>query len=150
VDAAGTPFNLLLLAAKVCTYITWYIYTHLSTTDTVHIISSKLSPNISVVVVISIDLDPVKIEMAKHNAKIYGVEDKITFVVGDFMKLAPFLKADIIFLSPPWGGPDYATAVEFDLKTMIPMDGFKVFELAKSITENIVYFVPKNTSQAQV
>ena len=33
----------------------------------------------------AIDIDPKKIEMAMHNAKIYGVEHKIDFVVADFM-----------------------------------------------------------------
>lgn len=57
--------------------------------------------------VIAIDIDPKKIEMAKHNAAIYGVADRIEFIVGDFMTLADSLKADLIFLSPPWGGPQY-------------------------------------------
>lgn len=35
-------------------------------------------------------------ELAKNNARVYGVEDKIEFVVGDFFKLAPFLKVIII------------------------------------------------------
>lgn len=34
--------------------------------------------------VIAIDIDPVKIACAKHNAKIYGVLDKIEFITGDF------------------------------------------------------------------
>lgn len=57
--------------------------------------------------VIAIDIDPKKIEMAKHNAAIYGVADRIEFIVGDFLTLADSLKADVIFLSPPWGGPQY-------------------------------------------
>jgi trimethylguanosine synthase len=40
-------------------------------------------------VVIAIDIDPVKIECAKHNAKIYGVLDKIEFITGDFFSLSP-------------------------------------------------------------
>ena len=31
---------------------------------------------------------------------------------------------DVVFLSPPWGGPNYTTTRLFDLKTMIPMDGY--------------------------
>ena len=100
--------------------------------------------------VISIDIDPVKIELAKHNARIYGVEDRIEFIVGDYMKLAPSLYADVVFLSPPWGGPAYSDAAVFDLQTMIPMDGFKVFELSRTITENIAYFVPKNANIEQL
>jgi methylase of polypeptide subunit release factors len=36
--------------------------------------------------VIAIDIDPVKISCAKHNAKIYGVLDKIEFITGDFFQ----------------------------------------------------------------
>ncbi|KAK3730853.1 hypothetical protein QZH41_009967, partial [Actinostola sp. cb2023] len=55
--------------------------------------------------VIAIDIDPVKIACARHNAEIYGVQDRIEFIIGDFMELAPSLKGDVVFLSPPWGGP---------------------------------------------
>ena len=42
--------------------------------------------------VIAIDLDPVKIRMARHNARIYGVEHKIEFVEGDAFEVIPRLK----------------------------------------------------------
>ncbi|CAO3629444.1 unnamed protein product [Cunninghamella blakesleeana] len=42
--------------------------------------------------VIAIDIDPVKLMCAKYNAKIYGVEDKIEFILGSFYDLAPSLK----------------------------------------------------------
>lgn len=45
--------------------------------------------------------------MAKHNANVYGVTDKIEFIIGDFLSLASSIKADTVFLSPPWGGPQY-------------------------------------------
>jgi hypothetical protein len=51
--------------------------------------------------VIAIDIDPSKIELARHNASVYGVADRIEFIVGDFIQLAPSLKADVVFLSPP-------------------------------------------------
>lgn len=57
--------------------------------------------------VIAIDIDPKKIELARHNASVYNVEDRIEFIVGDFLELAPSLKGDVVFLSPPWGGPQY-------------------------------------------
>jgi len=82
--------------------------------------------------------------------RIYGVEHKITFVVADFMALAPALKADVIFLSPPWGGPEYGKVSTFDLETMIPMDGIKLFQLAKEISSNIAYYVPRNVDRNQV
>ena len=33
--------------------------------------------------------------------------DSFAGIVGDFVKLAPTLKADVVFLGPPWGGPEY-------------------------------------------
>ena len=99
---------------------------------------------------ISIDIDPVKIENAKHNAQIYGVEENITFMVADFMAVAPVLKADAVFLSPPWGGPQYLDCAVFDLETMIPMNGITVFQLAKNIAPNIAYFVPRHVDTDQV
>ena len=56
--------------------------------------------------VIAIDIDQYKIAMARNNARVYGVEHKIEFIVGDFFQIAPKLTADAVFLSPPWGGPE--------------------------------------------
>ncbi|CAH6777333.1 trimethylguanosine synthase [Phodopus roborovskii] len=100
--------------------------------------------------VIAIDIDPVKIDLARNNAEVYGIADKIEFICGDFLLLAPCLKADVVFLSPPWGGPDYATAEIFDIRTMMFPDGFEVFRLSQKITNNIVYFLPRNADVDQV
>ena len=100
--------------------------------------------------VIAIDIDPLKIALARHNATVYGVADRIEFIVGDYMKLMPHLKADVVFLSPPWGGPNYANAEVFDVKTMITLDGVRVFEETKTITNNIAYFMPRNVDVEQL
>ncbi|KAM9102198.1 trimethylguanosine synthase isoform X1 [Sarcophilus harrisii] len=100
--------------------------------------------------VIAIDIDPTKIDLAHNNAEVYGVADKIEFICGDFMLLASDLKADVVFLSPPWGGPDYATAETFDIRTMMSPDGFEIFRLSQMITKNIVYFLPRNADIDQV
>lgn len=47
--------------------------------------------------VIAIDIDPAKVDMAINNAMVYGVDDRVDYVVGDFIHLAPSLK--VIFLS---------------------------------------------------
>jgi len=100
--------------------------------------------------VIAIDIDPMKIALARHNASVYGVEDRIEFITGDYMQLIPHLKADVVFLSPPWGGPSYTSAEVFDLRTMITLDGVRVFEETKTITENIAYFMPRNVNVEQL
>ncbi|OMJ28004.1 Trimethylguanosine synthase, partial [Smittium culicis] len=41
--------------------------------------------------------------IAKNNALIYNVADKIEFICADFFALAKSLKSDVVYLSPPWG-----------------------------------------------
>ena len=72
------------------------------------------------------------------------------FLLGDFCALAPKLQADVVFLSPPWGGPGYADAEVFDVKTMMGgLDGELLFQLARGITADVVYFLPRNVDKAQ-
>ena len=42
--------------------------------------------------VVAIDIDPKRLELAINNAKIYGVQHCIDFIVGDFFQLTPSLK----------------------------------------------------------
>ena len=101
--------------------------------------------------VIAIDIDPVRLECARHNASVYGVEERISFVLGDFFQLAPSLKADVVFLSPPWGGPDYINTKVFDIETMImPVSGSEMFRYASMITKNVAFFLPRNVDIEQV
>lgn len=101
--------------------------------------------------VIAIDINPKKIEYARHNAKIYGVDDRIDFITGDFFQLAPSLKADVVFLSPPWGGPDYVKVKKYDIQYMLkPKDGFSLFKAAQMIAPNIIIFLPKNVDLNQL
>ncbi|KAK3534226.1 hypothetical protein QTP86_007028 [Hemibagrus guttatus] len=74
--------------------------------------------------VIAIDIDPVRLALARHNAAVYGVSERIDFIQADFLQVAPRLRADVVFLSPPWGGPEYLSADVFNIKTMMSPDGY--------------------------
>ncbi|CAK9816789.1 Trimethylguanosine synthase [Anthophora plagiata] len=101
--------------------------------------------------VLAIDIDPVKIQLARNNARIYGVDDRIEFILGDFLKLAPKLIADVVFLSPPWGGPKYVKDETFDLNNIMhPIGGVNVFNIARKITDHVAYFLPKNVDTMQL
>ncbi|MFT4979775.1 MAG: precorrin-6B methylase 2 [Myxococcota bacterium] len=52
--------------------------------------------------VIALDTDAHRLDMARHNAKLYGVEGRIQFVQGDFFHAAA--EGDVVFLDPPWAG----------------------------------------------
>lgn len=95
--------------------------------------------------VIAIDIDPVKIYNARHNAQIYGVEEKIEFIIGDFFEKAPYIEADRVFLSPPWGGPNYIDKNEFTVADL-GIYGHKAFQVARSISDNVAFLLPKNAA----
>lgn len=104
-----------------------------------------------ILTVIAIDIDPKKIEMAKHNAGIYGVADRIEFIVGDFFQLAESLKADVVFLSPPWGGPQYLKVDTYDLEEHLqPVAASVMMEKARQIASNIAIFIPRNSNTQQL
>ena len=59
--------------------------------------------------VYAIEKDPRVLACARHNAEIYGVQDKITWYEGDCFEilrneLAEICNHSIFFASPPWGG----------------------------------------------
>lgn len=116
--------------------------------------------------VIAIDNSAVRLACAKANAELYGVEDHIQFIHADFVE---WIKArqtdtqaepiDAVFMSPPWGGIDYevstleqdrdtstskkATGV-YPLKRLAPLPGRDLFSLARSLTRNVAFYLPRN------
>lgn len=58
--------------------------------------------------------------------------------------MASHIKADVVILSPSWEGQDYATTEAIDIRKMMSPDGFEIFRLSQRITNNIIYFLPRN------
>jgi len=126
--------------------------------------------------VIAIDTSPVRLALARHNATIYGVQDRIEFILADFISFANSYttlpgsrKIDIVFLSPPWGGPEYLAGSPtkeksaskhdeddlqqngiYDLASIQPIHGAELFKLARKITPNVAYFLPRNTDIREI
>jgi predicted RNA methylase len=111
--------------------------------------------------VIAIDISPVKLTMAAHNAGLYGVRDQIQFRPGDFLALCASLPGElaalavknvVVFLSPPWGGPGYKDSDLFDIETMLlPVPASALVQCARRIAHHatIALFLPKNANQEQ-
>ncbi|KAK9839910.1 hypothetical protein WJX74_000244 [Apatococcus lobatus] len=57
--------------------------------------------------VVAVDMDAARLELVAHNALLYGVQHCIELLCADFFEVAPRLQADVVFLSPPWGGLAY-------------------------------------------
>ncbi|KAI0714188.1 RNA cap guanine-N2 methyltransferase-domain-containing protein [Cerioporus squamosus] len=143
--------------------------------------------------VIALDISPVRLALARHNAALYGVQDRIEFVLADFFSFARTLKQqrshrkiDVVFLSPPWGGPSYLsnasaspsksfsqipksapssslalavdpdadpaeeTYADYSLEHIRPVHGAELFKIARGLTRNVAYFLPRNTSVDEI
>ncbi|HTM45737.1 MAG TPA: methyltransferase domain-containing protein [Polyangiaceae bacterium] len=53
--------------------------------------------------VTAIEIDGRRLQAAQHNASVYGVANRITFIAGDATEIVPELQADLLFVDPPWG-----------------------------------------------
>ncbi|KAJ7623516.1 Tgs1 protein [Roridomyces roridus] len=124
--------------------------------------------------VIALDISPTRLALARHNAQIYGVADRIEFILSDYISFAnSYLsipsnssprKIDVVFLSPPWGGPAYISGdtrpsspvkpssehPTYSLASIQPVHGGDLFRLSRKITNNIAYYLPRNTQLSEI
>lgn len=91
--------------------------------------------------VFAIEKDNKRSEMARHNASLYGVENKIVFICGDFSIEALKIKAEGIFLDPAWGGPEYKKLEGFKLSNFAP-DGNEILKLSFNYFKKVALKVP--------
>ena len=95
--------------------------------------------------VISLESSPRKLRMARLNARIYGVEDKITFINANFMEYCfPWgVEVDAVYLGPNWG--DYSTEGIYSLKSIQP-DFPSMIMKARQLSDNIAVVLPRNVA----
>ena len=108
--------------------------------------------------VIALDTSPTRLALARHNAALHGLATRIEFVLADFRAFAARAahatsagppssarKIDVVFLSPPWGGPEYLAAPVYSLARTRPEPAAELFRLARLLTPNVAFYVPRNT-----
>lgn len=104
--------------------------------------------------VFAIEKDPATLECAKHNAKIYGVSNKIVWINGDCFdvieKRFRGAKSAVIFASPPWGGTEYGNVDVFDLSKMEPYNLDTLYNCFSKITKYLALFLPRNSDLNQI
>ena len=58
------------------------------------------------------------------------------------------VNVDMIFLSPPWGGPEYISVDSFDLGAVF-VSGKSLLDIlrdALALTPNVAFFLPRNSN----
>lgn len=140
---------------------------------------SLLNPRtrLNLSLVIALDISPTRLALARHNAQIYGVAQHIEFILTDYISFAKTYvsspqtstsrKIDVVFLSPPWGGPSYLSGsgspsdeaspeeenpahALFHLSAIQPIHGADLFKLSRRISPNVAYYLPRNTDLNEV
>lgn len=105
----------------------------------------QLAKNINKVIAIDINQD--RISDAKKNAALYGVQDKIEFIIGDALDrdLLKNISAEVAILDPDWSAEDTEKSVHVNSIDDTRPSMRKMFSLVKRyITPNIVIRIPKN------
>lgn len=100
----------------------------------------------------AIDIDLNKIDLCKNNTEVYECGDNISFICQDFLKVnsKKIKNADTVFLSPPWGGIDYKSSSDYSLKKWITPDINDIIRKSKSLAENLIFYLPRNTKPEEL
>jgi hypothetical protein len=98
--------------------------------------------------VLALEIDPSRARLLQHNARVYGVGDRVDVVCCDFYRALRTLRADTLFLSPPWGGPQgFRRDAPFDVERGLqpPLSATLALVRAHGVAARCVIFLPRNT-----
>ena len=94
--------------------------------------------------VYAIDISESTLNMCKNNCKVYHCENNIKFIHSDFLEMKNKIKADYIFLSPPWGGTEYKKSDIYSIKKFMHPDITEIIRVSLNVADNILFFLPRN------
>lgn len=97
--------------------------------------------------VFAIELDPTRYAYLTHNMTVLHVANKVHCILGDALNICPKMKQDVVFLDPPWGGPEYKTMD----KVSLFLSDVKLSEVCRRMSVSTRYIalkVPTNFDEA--
>jgi trimethylguanosine synthase len=108
---------------------------------------------------LGVDTDADRLRAAAANATLYGVRGRCDFVRADWNSLSAAMARhrplgvctpDLLFLSPPWGGPDYLAAERYDLTQRMAgeADAAALLRGARALAPRVAFFLPRNVAAA--
>jgi 16S rRNA G966 N2-methylase RsmD len=116
----------------------------LTITDaTANVGGSTLTFGVAMKKVNSVEINPQTATILQHNIHAYGLDHVITVFCSDYIDLIDSLEQDVIFLDPPWGGPNYLLEPKLDLY----LSGrcmYHLLEKLKRKTRLVVLRIPTN------
>lgn len=103
--------------------------------------------------VIAMDVSAKNIMLAKRNAELYGVADRIRFTVGDFFLESCNLRADAVITSPPWEELGNTRHVDFDAGDICNPESrglATIIRMAGAVAPKVVLHLPNDVDHTQV
>jgi 16S rRNA G966 N2-methylase RsmD len=102
--------------------------------------------------VVVVDISRERLEKARNNARLYNVDKKIEFILGDVLddSLLKRIRADIVFIDPDWSKDGNCEVHVTDINNTIP-PVTEIFQKIKSnITGNIAIKLSKEMNMESV
>lgn len=103
---------------------------------------SKFFPKVN-----AIEVDPLRYQYLQHNMKVLETLN-VELHLSDLLIACHRLYQDLIFIDPPWGGPDYKSKEAIDL-FISDVELSEVCEHIKDTTKYIAIKVPTNFNEVQ-
>lgn len=98
--------------------------------------------------VVSVDICEKQLNYLRHNAGVYAINDKIEYVLADFMKLnTQQIKPDLVFLNPP---AEVRSNEKFSLFSDIQPDLIEILKKTFEMTKNFILLLPKNVDFQEI
>jgi 16S rRNA G966 N2-methylase RsmD len=92
--------------------------------------------------------DPLRSKLLKHNMSALGVSAKVTIKCGDSYHLCQQQNQKLVFVDPPWGGPDYKRNPNIELfMSEIPL--WKFCKTVAPFTQYIAVKAPTNFNESK-
>jgi tRNA G37 N-methylase Trm5 len=105
-----------LTADKICKDILKFVSTSGVITDATACIGGSCASFAKVFSKVhAIEIDSKKYDYLRHNMLIMGFREVVHCICGDALQVCPRLKQDVIFIDPPWGGPEYKLSSKISL-----------------------------------
>lgn len=102
------------------------------------------------------EICPQRASLIQHNARVYGVENDVEIICGDFTTCGPALVGvDVVLLSPPWGGPEYSRDTTFDVEHMggnshLSFGILLDIVLLRMKSSSALFWLPRHSDQEQL